>query len=131
VRAAVEQHLATAPGVREQRHQVRHRAARDEDRRLLAEPGGGGRFQAANGRIALARVVAQLGAAHRLAHLLGRQRDGVASQIDHGLLTGSIHAAARTGGAVPDDEHGGGRPRNAFHDEVASRPAIAPARPVF
>ena len=41
-------------------------------------------FEAADGRIAFARVVAEFGAAHRLAHLLGRQRHGVASQVDHG-----------------------------------------------
>ena len=83
---AVEQHLAAAPGVGEQRHKVRHRAARDEQRGLLAGDCGGRLLQPAHGRIALARIVAELGAAHRLAHLLGRQRDGVASQVDHGAF---------------------------------------------
>jgi hypothetical protein len=104
VAIAVEQHLAAAPGVGEQRHQIRHRAAGDEQGGLLAGDRGGHLFQPPHGRIALARVVAELGAAHRLAHLLGRQGHCVASQIDHRLfpvIASTIRAAAAGGRPAP------------------------------
>ena len=72
VAVAVEQHLAAAPGMGEQRDQVGHGAARDEQRRLLADERCGSFLQPPHRRIALARVIAERGSAHGFAHLLRR-----------------------------------------------------------
>ena len=103
VAVAVEQHLAAAPGVREQRHQIRHRAARDEQSGLLAGFRRGQFLQPPYRRVALARVIAELRAPHRLAHLLGREGHGIASQVDHGVFpkASKVHGGAADGRPAP------------------------------
>ena len=82
VRLVAQDDLAAAAAVRQQRGEVAHRAARDEDRGLLARHPGGQRLQPVHGRIVAEHIVTHLRRRHGLAH--GRSRDGhgVASQVD-------------------------------------------------
>jgi hypothetical protein len=98
VRARLAHHLAAAPAMGEEGDEVAHRAADQEEPGLLAGAPGGELFQAADGRIALAAVVAAGRAAHGVEHGCGRPGDGVAAQIDG---RGGGHGGAfGKGGAV-------------------------------
>ena len=80
------------------------RAGGDEEPGFLAQPLGGQRLQALDGRILLPDVVTDLGARHGLAHLRRRKRQRVGAEVDdvvHGdyLLRPS---SARAGRARPN-----------------------------
>ena len=79
VSAGFEQHLSAAMRMRKHGDQVRHGAARHERCRLLAEPFRGKRFESRHRFIAVARIIAERGLAHRFEHRFGRARDGVAA----------------------------------------------------
>ena len=84
VRAAFEQHFATALGVSEHGDEIRHGAAWHEGAGCFSGALGRQRFELLHGRITVARVVAESRLAHRFQHRLGGAGDGVASQINHG-----------------------------------------------
>jgi len=62
---------------------VRHAARGHENRRLLSQELGRPLLEPIHGRIVTVDVVADLRRGHRLAHRVGRLRDGIAAQIDH------------------------------------------------
>ena len=83
VRAVLEHDLAAAATMGKHCDQVGHRAARHESAGFLVQALGGHRFELLHGRVAVARVVAEGGLAHRLEHRFGGTGEGVASEIDH------------------------------------------------
>jgi hypothetical protein len=88
VRFRVEQHFAAiAVGVREQRDQIRHRAARHNHPGFLSGGGRGHFLETADGGVAIAAVVTEFGAPHGVAHLFCRQRAGIGTEIDHYRVT--------------------------------------------
>ena len=88
-------------GVAPDRHLVRHRAGRHEQRRLLAQSLRGEILQAVDGRILVVDVVSHLGTRYRLAHPGGGSSYGVAAKVDrrHRLMRvyAPVGAALRTG----------------------------------
>jgi hypothetical protein len=40
-------------------------------------------FELANGRVAVAAIVAEFGAAHRVTHLFGRMGNRIGAKVDH------------------------------------------------
>jgi hypothetical protein len=82
VRGRVAQHRLAGPTMHGQRNLVRHRARRQEYRRVLAEQVGAARDQAVHARILVRAFVADLGRGHRRAHRGGRLRLGVAGEVD-------------------------------------------------
>jgi hypothetical protein len=80
-------YFVAALAVAHDRDEVALRAARHEQRRLLAEHRRDALLQRVDGRVVAEHVVAELGAHHRLAHRGRRAGDGVAAQVDdlHGL----------------------------------------------
>ena len=82
VRVGVEQHLRARRRVHPDRRLVRHRPAREEEPRLLAEQLRDARLEAPHRRIAIEDVVAHLGVGHRAAHGGGGTGDGVGAEVD-------------------------------------------------
>src|SRR5438552_968476 len=82
VREVAEDDLVAALGLRQDATQVPEHAARDVDRGLLAEDLGGPLFKPVHGRILAVLVVADLGLRHRAAHRGGREREGIAPQLE-------------------------------------------------
>jgi len=78
----LEKNLSAAAGMGEDCDQVGHRPARHETGGRLAGSFRGERFERPDRWVAVARVVAEFGVAHPLEHPFGRERDGVASEID-------------------------------------------------
>jgi hypothetical protein len=82
----VQVHLvAERPDVEPHRDLVAHRPGGQEDGRLLAEQRGDFVLEGVDGRIETALLVADLGARHRLAHLLAGPGLGVRVEVDHGI----------------------------------------------
>jgi len=69
--------LVAAPAVGQQRHQITHGAARDEEGCLFAKPLCGLALQLVDSRIVPIDIVAHFGLVHGLAHLRGRFRHGI------------------------------------------------------
>ncbi len=76
--------LVAAREVRDQRHEVAHGAARDEQARFLAQQLRGPRLELVDGGIVAEHVIADARGGHRAAHGVGRVGDGVGAQVDHG-----------------------------------------------
>ncbi|MEY9704163.1 hypothetical protein ABIE71_006906 [Bradyrhizobium diazoefficiens] len=68
VRTSVGEYLCAALGMGEHRQEIAHRAARHEQGSFLAGQRGAARFERADGRVALAAVVAERGPLHALQH---------------------------------------------------------------
>ena len=77
-----EHDVVAGPGHDLERDLVGHRAARNEDRRLLAEQVGDPFLQQVHRRIFAILVVADLGLGHRAPHARRWFRDGVRTEID-------------------------------------------------
>ena len=82
VRLRSDDRLGAARAMRQHRGQVAHRAARHEQRGLLAHHRRGHLLEPIDGRVFAVNVVTEFGARDRLAHLGRRQRHRVAAQID-------------------------------------------------
>ncbi len=80
--------LVAARQVGEERHEVAHRPARDEQPRLLAEERGGARLELVDRGVVAEDVVAERGRGHGAAHGVRRVGDGVRAQVDDGRHRG-------------------------------------------
>ena len=78
-------HFLPALAMRHHRAEVAHRAADDEERRLLAEHLGGEVFQAIDRRVLAVLIVADLRLRHRPPHRRCWPRDRVAAQVHQSL----------------------------------------------
>src|SRR5713226_10565588 len=74
--------LASTRAMPQERDEVRHRAARNHDGRLLAGNPRGHLLEPVNAGILAVNVVAEFGARYRFAHLVAGQGYGVAAKID-------------------------------------------------
>jgi hypothetical protein len=92
----VEDDLLTRLGLGEHRDEVSLRARRHVESGLLACPLGGQGLQALDGRILSPHIVADLGSAHRLAHLGRRGSEGVGAEVDDVVhSSSSVYFCAR------------------------------------
>ena len=94
--------VAAGADVQAHPDRVAHRAARQEDRGLLAEQRGHALLEREHRRVLAALLVAHLRGGHRGAHRLGRAGLGVGVEIDHSYprsdghdLRGTPHQARR------------------------------------
>ena len=74
--------LPSARAVREQRRQVAHRARRHPQSVALGRQRGGAALEALDSLVLAPDVVAAVGGEHGLAHLPGREREGVGAELD-------------------------------------------------
>ena len=82
VRFVADDHLVAGPGQDLEGDLVRHRAARHEERRLLAEQFGDPLLQPVDRRVLAVLVVADRRRRHRLAHPRRGRGDGIRAQVD-------------------------------------------------
>ena len=87
VRALADDDLVAGARLRRDGELVAHRAARHEERRLLARDARHLLLEGVHGRVVAEDVVAHLGAGHGLAHRGRGAGDGVAAQVDHRRAT--------------------------------------------
>ena len=81
--------LLAAAQVAQLRDEVAHRAAGDEEGRLLAEQLGRPLLEGVDGGVVAEDVVAELGLVHGLAHGRRGVGDGVAAEVDHSVSASS------------------------------------------
>src|ERR1700693_5758614 len=77
-------------GMAEQGAEIAHRSTGNEERGLLADHLGRALLQPMDGGVFIPNVVADLGGRHRPTHRFGRERKGIASQLDDPLHQQSL-----------------------------------------
>ena len=82
---AFDDDLVTRVGMAEQGAEVAHRPAWNEERRPLADHLGSTFLQPVDGGVFVPDIVADFGGGHRPTHRLGRERKGIAAQLDDPL----------------------------------------------
>ena len=90
--------LVAARQVGEQRHQVAHRTAGDEQPGLLAQEARPALLERVDRGVVTEHVVADLGRGHRTTHLVGGMGDRVGTEIDADHGWASIARVCAPGG---------------------------------